>query len=134
MWKEAVVGIVIRLQDEFSRNRDSFRSSDMRFVFCPTTWKTGLGTHQASYSMGPEAFSACFKRWTREVVRSPPSSVQVKNEWSYTSKSFDTVYRDKFIIALLSRPLLWVSVFQNGFRGTLGFHRTSLGVPREIVE
>jgi hypothetical protein len=25
-------------------------------------------------------------------------------------------------------------VCQTGFRGTVGFHRTSLGVPREIVE
>jgi hypothetical protein len=28
----------------------------------------------------------------------------------------------------------YIGVSQTVFRGTLGFHRTSLGVPREIVE
>jgi hypothetical protein len=43
-----------------------------------------LWDHPASYSMGTEVLCRGVKRSGREVNRSPPSSAEVKNDWSYT--------------------------------------------------
>jgi hypothetical protein len=45
---------------------------------------TGSGTHPASYTMGTRYFSLRVKCPGREADHSPPSSVEVKNTWSYT--------------------------------------------------
>jgi hypothetical protein len=41
--------------------------------------------HPASYSMGTEVLCRRVKLPGREVNSSPPSSAEVKNDWSYTS-------------------------------------------------
>ena len=46
--------------------------------------QTGPGAHPASYSVGAEGSSLEVKRQGYEVDQSPPTSVEVKNEWSYT--------------------------------------------------
>jgi hypothetical protein len=45
----------------------------------------GSGAHPASYPMGTGTLSLGVKRPRREADHSPPSSAEVKNEWSYTS-------------------------------------------------
>jgi hypothetical protein len=47
--------------------------------------QTGSGAYQASYPMCKTVISAWVKRPGREADHSPPSSVEVKNAWSYTS-------------------------------------------------
>jgi hypothetical protein len=49
------------------------------FIFSKNT-QTGSGTHPASYSMG-----TWIKQAGREVNHSPPSSVEVKNDWTCTT-------------------------------------------------
>jgi len=46
---------------------------------------TGSGAHSASYPMVTGALSLAIKRPWREAYRSPASSADVKNAWSYTS-------------------------------------------------
>jgi hypothetical protein len=45
----------------------------------------GSGAHSGSYPMGTAAFSPVAKRPKRESDHLPPSSVEVKNAWHYTS-------------------------------------------------
>jgi hypothetical protein len=45
------------------------------------------GAHSASYPMGTRVSFPVVKRPERETDHSPPSSVEVKNAWSYTSTS-----------------------------------------------
>jgi hypothetical protein len=47
--------------------------------------QNGPGGHPASYPMGTGVISLRVKRPGREADRSPSSSVEVKNECSYTS-------------------------------------------------
>jgi hypothetical protein len=47
--------------------------------------QTGSGTHPASYPMGIRGSFFGMKRPGREADRSPPSSAEVKNAWSYAS-------------------------------------------------
>jgi hypothetical protein len=47
--------------------------------------QNGSGAHPASYTMVLGDLSLGVKRPGREANHSPPSSVEVKNEWSYTS-------------------------------------------------
>jgi hypothetical protein len=47
--------------------------------------QNGSGAHPASYPMGTRNFSLGVKQPGREANHSPPSSVEVKNSWSYTS-------------------------------------------------
>jgi hypothetical protein len=47
--------------------------------------QTGSGDHPASYSMDTGATSQEVKRPGRETGRSPKSSAEVKNGWSYNS-------------------------------------------------
>jgi hypothetical protein len=46
---------------------------------------TGPGAHPAYCLMGIGALSPAVKRQGREGVRSPPSTAEFKNAWSYTS-------------------------------------------------
>jgi hypothetical protein len=46
--------------------------------------QNGSGAHPASYPMGTKGFSLGVKRPGREADHSPPSSAEVKNDWSYT--------------------------------------------------
>jgi hypothetical protein len=47
--------------------------------------RTALGPTQPHTQWIPGALSLGVKRQGREVDHSPPSSTEVKNEWSYTS-------------------------------------------------
>jgi hypothetical protein len=47
--------------------------------------QNGSEAHPASYPMGTGDLSLGVKRLGRDGDRSPPSSAEVKNEWSYTS-------------------------------------------------
>jgi hypothetical protein len=47
--------------------------------------QNGSGAHPASYPMGIRSSSLGVKWPGREADHSPPSSAEVKNEWSYTS-------------------------------------------------
>ena len=47
--------------------------------------QTGPGAHPASYSLGVEGSSLEVKLQGYEDDQSPPNSVEVKNEWSYTA-------------------------------------------------
>jgi hypothetical protein len=47
--------------------------------------QTGPGAHPASYSVGAVDSSLETKRQGYEVDQSPPTSVEVKNEWSFTT-------------------------------------------------
>jgi hypothetical protein len=47
--------------------------------------RTDSGAHPASYPMSARALSLGVKRSERETHHLPPSSVEVKNTWSYTS-------------------------------------------------
>jgi hypothetical protein len=55
--------------------------------------QTGSGAHQASGSTCSGAFPPDVKRPGREADHSPPSSAEVKNEWSYTSTSGTPTWR-----------------------------------------
>jgi hypothetical protein len=50
-----------------------------------TASRPALGPTQPSIKRVPEAFSLRVKWPGREADRSPPSSAEVKNAWSYTS-------------------------------------------------
>jgi hypothetical protein len=47
--------------------------------------QNGSGAHSASYPMGTRGSFLGVKRPWSETDRSPPSSAEVKNTWSYTS-------------------------------------------------
>jgi hypothetical protein len=47
--------------------------------------QNGSGAHSASYTMGTRRSFPGVKRLVREADHSPPSSAEIKNEWSYTS-------------------------------------------------
>jgi hypothetical protein len=47
--------------------------------------QNGSGAHPASYPMGTSGSFHGVKQPEREADHSPPSSVEVKNAWSYTS-------------------------------------------------
>jgi hypothetical protein len=47
--------------------------------------QTGSGAHPASYSMDTGILFRGIQRPGREADHSPPSSAEVRNEWSYTS-------------------------------------------------
>jgi hypothetical protein len=47
--------------------------------------QTGSGAHLASYPMGNGILSPGVKRMGREADHSPPSSAEIKKEWSYIS-------------------------------------------------
>ena len=54
--------------------------------------QTGPGAQPASYSMGAEGSSLEVTRQGYEVDQSPPTSVEVKNEWSYTATIPTSLY------------------------------------------
>jgi hypothetical protein len=54
------------------------------FLFT-TVSRTALGATQPPIQWVPRALSLGVKRLGREADHSPPSSAEVKNEWSYTS-------------------------------------------------
>jgi len=57
----------------------------MRNLGCYITGKTGFGTHSASFPMSTGVSFPAVKRPGHEADHSPPSSAEVKNEWSHTS-------------------------------------------------
>jgi hypothetical protein len=82
--------------------------------------QTGSGAYTAFCSAVTGSFSPGVKRPRREVNHSPPYSVQVKNEWSYT---FDLpirlhgVDRDNsaftIYVSITSRQTIYVHTFKN---------------------
>jgi hypothetical protein len=54
-------------------------------IFLFTASRTALGPTQPPIQWVPGAPSLGVKRQRREADHSPPSSAQVRNEWSYTS-------------------------------------------------
>jgi hypothetical protein len=66
--------------------------------------QTGCGTHPAHYSMCTGVISREVHQTGRDVGQSPPSSAEVKNEWSRTSPvSLHGVDRSKFYCIFQSR-------------------------------
>jgi len=63
--------------------RGSDPSKEKKFT-CSQNVKTGFETH-LSYPMGSRGSFMAVKRPGREAHRSPQSSAEVMNEWSYTS-------------------------------------------------
>jgi hypothetical protein len=67
--------------------------------------------HAASYSVGMRGWVVSFagvKLSQHEVDRTPPSTVQVKNEWGYNSAPSIHLHgadRDNFILTFLSTAL-----------------------------
>jgi hypothetical protein len=55
------------------------------FIFTTAMSRTALGPTQPPIQWVPGALPLGVKRPGREVDHSPPSSAEVKNEWSYTS-------------------------------------------------
>ena len=63
-----------------------FKSRQRQEIFhFSKTVQTRSGAHPAFYSVATGALSPGVKRPGRKVDYSPPSSAEVKNEWSYTS-------------------------------------------------
>jgi hypothetical protein len=67
--------------------------------------QTGSDAHPASYPMGTGVFSPGIKRPGHEADHSPPSSAEIKNEWSYSSAHpyvfmvwCSVEHRDKFTL------------------------------------
>jgi len=54
-------------------------------IDCQQNFSSGSEPHPASYSMGTGVVSRRVERPGRDADHSPPSSVEIKNEWSYTS-------------------------------------------------
>jgi hypothetical protein len=72
------------LNDRGSRVR--FPAGDGNFSLHHRCVQNGSGAHPASYPMGTRGlFPLGIKRPGREADHSTPSSVEVKNAWSYTS-------------------------------------------------
>ena len=64
-------------------------------------------------------------------------AVLVKEDFSYIRCQFCSLLNLYWLVLTCTNVSLssgYIGVSQTVFRGTLGFHRTSLGVPREIVE
>jgi hypothetical protein len=57
--------------------------------------QTDSGAHPASYPMGNRGYFGGLKRHGHEVDHLPPSSAEVKNEWSYTSTHGVVLHRDR---------------------------------------
>jgi len=57
----------------------------MRIFFLATGSRPALGPTQPPIQLVPGALSVAVKRPGRETDRSPPSSAEVMNAWSYTS-------------------------------------------------
>ena len=53
----------------------------------------GHVAHTSSYYVGTRALVHLVKRPVREFHLSPPSNVEVKNEWSYTSAPYVPFWR-----------------------------------------
>jgi hypothetical protein len=60
--------------------------------------QTGSGSHRAPFPVTPEAFCG-LERPRQEADHSPPSSVKVKNAWSYTSSPSIRLYTVVLIYA-----------------------------------
>jgi hypothetical protein len=73
--------------------------------------QTVSGAHRVSYSMSTGVLSPGAKRPGREVNHSPPSSAEVKNEWSYSSSPsirLHSMDRDNF--ALTFKVILSIQI------------------------
>jgi hypothetical protein len=57
------------------------------FYFMTTVFRLALGPYHSPIQWVAEALSLGVKLPGREANHSPPSSAEVKNEWSYTSAS-----------------------------------------------
>jgi len=65
--------------------------------------QTGTGAQLTTYSV-VTGFFLVVKRPDREIKHSPPPSVEVKNEWSYTSAPpvcLHSMYKEKLTFTLL---------------------------------
>jgi hypothetical protein len=59
--------------------------STLPILFLLQMVQTGFGAQTTMNSMGNGALSRWIKGLVRDVHGAPPSSVEVKNKWSYTS-------------------------------------------------
>jgi hypothetical protein len=109
------VSIVTRLWAGRSGARIPIRA---RYFLFTKTCRLALRVHLASYWTGSGVFFPAVKRPGNVFDHSPPSSAEVKNEWSYTSTSppcLHSVDKDKFtrVQILEQRPaMLHYGVFQ----------------------
>jgi hypothetical protein len=78
------VGTATRLRDEWSGVPDSSSSRDNRYFFFSNTSRPVLGPHSFLFNSNRVSFLG-IKRPERCVNQLPPSSAQVKNDWSYIS-------------------------------------------------
>jgi hypothetical protein len=81
-----VVGIATKVRAEWPRNRGSIPAGprDFSLLQCPERlW----GPSSLIFNAYRRRFSPSVKRPEREYNHSPPSSVEVKNKWSYTYTS-----------------------------------------------
>jgi hypothetical protein len=95
--RDSVVGIVTTLRAGQSEIRIPTKSRD--FVFSEIS-RPAVGFTQPPIQWVPGSLSAALKRPRCEVDHWPSSSVEAKNDWSYTSISsvwFNGVYRVNFI-------------------------------------
>jgi hypothetical protein len=61
------------------------RNEELGIFLFTTASRTALGSTQPPIQRLPGAFSLGVKQPGREADHSPPSSAEIKNEWSYTS-------------------------------------------------
>jgi hypothetical protein len=115
-WLNSVQWLGYELED-----RGSIRGRGRFFCFRHRV-QTGSGPHPASYPTSTGDYFPGVKRPGREAEHSPPSSAEVKNEWSCTSTPYVFLtwclvqHRDNFVFTLLNlrahtkitrRPKMW---------------------------
>jgi hypothetical protein len=80
--RDSSVGTVLCYGLENRRSRVRFPARSGNFFHHRV--QNDSGAHPASYPTGTRGSFPGVKRPEREADHSPPSSVEVKNEWSYT--------------------------------------------------
>ena len=84
-WSSNITFTVINVyQMEWFHVLSGVRVRQGQKIFLFYTVQTGIGALPASYSVGIEDLSRELRWPGREAGRSPPSSAEVKNEWSYS--------------------------------------------------
>jgi hypothetical protein len=68
-----------------SRSSDSLARIGVRYFSLLQGIQPGCGAHQVSFQWLPLALSLGIRLWGREADRSPPSSAEIKEWWSYVS-------------------------------------------------
>jgi hypothetical protein len=85
MWWAGVAQSVQRLATGWTTEGSEFESQYGQEFSLLHVVQTGSGAHPASYSMGTGGSFPGVKRQGREADHSPPTIVEVKKIWIYTS-------------------------------------------------